>query len=140
MKRVISKIILHCSASDVDGITAHDVDRWHKEKGWDGIGYHWFIRRDGQIEPGRTEDKVGAHCEGENSHSIGICVHGDKRFEEVQMNSLKRLVAERCHTLLIPEWEIYPHHHFNPHKTCPNFDIEFVKEYVRNKLFSNGRT
>ena len=71
MKRKINKIIIHCSATppsmDVD---ANTVDEWHKQRGWSGIGYHFFVKRDGQIELGRPLEKSGAHTKGHNKNSI----------------------------------------------------------------------
>ena len=65
------------------------IDRWHKERGWTGIGYHYVILNgcrkasaagfqpykkedDGLIETGRPVEEAGAHCGGENHDSIRI--------------------------------------------------------------------
>ncbi|MBQ5374387.1 MAG: N-acetylmuramoyl-L-alanine amidase, partial [Bacteroidaceae bacterium] len=73
--RTITLLILHCSAvmPDVESGAA-DIDRWHRAQGWrGGIGYHYVVRRDGTVEPGRREEVPGAHCRHHNAHSIGIC-------------------------------------------------------------------
>ena len=50
--------------------SAAQIDTWHRKQGWKfGIGYHYVIRRNGEIEPGRPEWMVGAHCVNHNSHS-----------------------------------------------------------------------
>lgn len=73
----ITHIVQHYSATypDVD-VTALDIDRWHRQRGWEGIGYHYFIRRDGTVEKGRPETVKGAHVEGQNTGKIGICLAG----------------------------------------------------------------
>ena len=77
--RVITLIVVHCSAVKPDqSSSAAQIDTWHrKDRHYKfGIGYHYVIRRDGTIEPGRPEWMVGAHCLNHNAHSIGICYEG----------------------------------------------------------------
>lgn len=75
--RDINEIIIHCSATPIGrDVSASDIDKWHRERGFDCIGYHYVIRLDGSIEVGRPLDKVGAHCKGHNAHSIGIVYVG----------------------------------------------------------------
>ena len=76
--RKISLIVIHCSAVQPDQTSsAAQIDTWHRDRGWKfGIGYHYVIRRNGEIEPGRPEWMVGAHCVNHNSHSIGVCYEG----------------------------------------------------------------
>lgn len=73
----VKKIIIHYSATPQgESYTAADIRRWHLQRGFNDIGYHWVIRLDGTIEPGRSETKIGAHCLGQNAQSIGICYIG----------------------------------------------------------------
>ena len=77
--RTITLIIIHCSAVRPDQTSsAAQIDTWHrKDNHWKlGIGYHYVIRRDGTIEPGRPEWLIGAHCLNHNAHSIGVCYEG----------------------------------------------------------------
>ena len=70
-------IIIHCSATRAgQDITAADIDCWHRARGFWSIGYHYVIRLDGTIEPGRDVTLDGAHCMGWNQRSIGICYVG----------------------------------------------------------------
>ena len=99
--REITEIIIHCSAT-VEGkhFTVEDIDRWHKARGWQGIGYHYVIYLDGSIHRGRDLNKIGAHCTGHNKNSIGICYIGgvDKNNKpkdtrtEAQKESLEQLI------------------------------------------------
>ena len=75
--RKIDSIIIHCSATKVgQDFTAADIDRWHRERGFNGIGYHYVVCLDGRLERGRDISLAGAHCKGWNEHSIGICYIG----------------------------------------------------------------
>ena len=135
MKRHISFIIVHCSAvRPGQRSSAKDIDRWHRDKGWNGIGYHYVVRRDGSMELGRPLEEVGAHCVGHNSHSIGICYEGglDEHGEEAdtrtpeQKRALRKLLEE-LHGRF-PKALIVGHHDLNPGKKCPCYDV--VSEYI----------
>ena len=69
-------IILHHSGVKARH-TAKDIHQWHKNKGWAGIGYHYFIDKEGNIFECRPRDTVGAHAKGYNENSIGVCFEGD---------------------------------------------------------------
>ena len=76
--RQINYIIIHCSATKAGrDFHAKDIDKWHRERGFDEIGYNAVVDLDGTVEPGRSESKPGAHCKGHNSDSIGICYIGE---------------------------------------------------------------
>ena len=118
----IKFIVIHCSDTQED-FTAIDIHKMHLNFGWDGIGYHKIICKNGNIENGRPEYWVGAHVKGINKNSLGICLIGKKRFSKSQFNSLK---------LILIDWKIkYPNTKILGHrnatetsKTCPNFDVE----------------
>ena len=75
--RKINEIIVHCTATaEGKDFKAADIDRWHKAKGWNGIGYHHVVDLDGTVEPGRPESEVGAHCLKHNKNSIGVVYVG----------------------------------------------------------------
>ena len=75
--RKIDSIIIHCSATKAgQDLTAMDIDRWHRQRGFNSIGYHYVIRLNGTIEKGRDISLPGAHCIGWNERSIGICYIG----------------------------------------------------------------
>lgn len=93
-RNTTNRIILHHAA--VSNCSVDDVDRWHKNKGWTCIGYHFFVRKDGSIYRGRREEAIGAHAYGSNTDSIGICAEGNFENEtmgDVQKQALKELVA-----------------------------------------------
>ena len=133
--RIITLLIVHCSAvRPGQRSSAKDINDWHREKGWNGIGYHYVVRRDGSIELGRPIEEVGAHCVGHNSHSIGICYEGglnaagveaDTRTPE-QKVALRKLLEELHEQF--PKAMIVGHHDLNPGKPCPCYDV--VTEYI----------
>ena len=132
--RKITMIVLHCSAimpnqhQDIK-----NIDDYHKSKGWKGVGYHFYVRRDGTVERGRPIEEVGAHCVNHNRYSIGICYEGgldkDGRPADTrtpaQVRELRKLV-ERMHAYF-PQAVIVGHHDLNPRKDCPCFDV--ISEY-----------
>ena len=88
------RIILHHAAAVT--CTARQIHQWHLANGWAGIGYHFFVRKDGRVYRGRPEDTVGAHAGNNNYDSIGICFEGSfdrEQMNEVQMKAGAELVA-----------------------------------------------
>jgi N-acetylmuramoyl-L-alanine amidase len=73
----IHTIVIHYSATYPDAhVDRAVIDKWHKERGFREIGYHWVITRDGKVQEGRPEGTLGAHVRGHNSGTIGICWAG----------------------------------------------------------------
>ena len=136
--RIITLIIIHCSAvRPGQTSSAAQIDTWHRrDNHWKfGIGYHYVVRRDGSIEPGRPEWQVGAHCLNHNAHSIGVCYEGglDIRGQpadtrtEAQKASLRRLL-EDLHRRY-PKALIVGHRDLDPTKECPGFK-NVAREYA----------
>lgn len=77
MSRPIDLIVIHCSATRADrDFTVDDLDVCHRRRGFDGIGYHYYICKSGQTTLTRPLERIGAHARGYNAHSIGICYEG----------------------------------------------------------------
>lgn len=135
--RQINEIILHCAATppnwmDGEPISAKvdAIRRWHKQRGWRDIGYHFVIDRDGTVAEGRDVSQVGAHVKGHNTGTIGICLLGGKgssetdqfadHFTREQDFAVRRLIArlKRDH----PIKKISGHNEYAA-KACPGFQV-----------------
>lgn len=135
--RKIKHIVLHCSATKAGKrVTVADIDRWHKEKGWNKIGYHFVIYLDGGIRKGRSVEEVGAHVAGNNAHSIGICYVGgldvagkaaDTRTPE-QKAAIFFLLQQLKEKF--PDAKVLGHRDFSPDKNGNGIiePFEFLKE------------
>lgn len=119
----INKIILHCSDSD---LPEHDninvIKEWHLKRGFVDVGYHYFIDKKGHIFEGRKLNIEGAHCKGQNSDSVGICLSGRHDFRTAQYLTLELLIYSLFD--MFGEINIFGHCDFNENKTCPNFDYK----------------
>lgn len=125
-------IVIHCSATREDqDCTVEDIRRWHVvERNWSDIGYHWVIERSGLMQPGRSQDTIGAHVRGHNHDSVGICLVGGlsqgnlpkDNFTQEQMLSLEMLVESL--QVRYPSAKVVGHSLFNPYKACPVFSVE----------------
>lgn len=129
--RSIRRIIIHCSASpNGRPDTIDDIDRWHKERGFNGVGYHHVIHMDGSTHTGRPEEEQGAHALGYNSLSIGICMIGTDKFTEAQWFALAGLVRylreKYRYASVIGHGELP-----DVHKACPGFS---VTEWLRGNM------
>lgn len=80
-RRSTTRIILHHAAASK--CTAQQIHSWHLANGWVGIGYHFFVRKDGSVYRGRPETVVGAHAGNNNYDSIGVCFEGSFDREEM---------------------------------------------------------
>ena len=120
----IDMLVVHCSDTpDDQPVGARDIQEMHLGFGWDGIGYHQVICRDGTREAGRPEYWRGAHARGANDRSLSVCLIGRTIFTEAQMNSLGALLDEW--RTRYPNARILGHRDaVETHKTCPNFDVE----------------
>lgn len=126
--RTITKIIVHCTATPASrNYTVDDIDAWHRERGFNGIGYHYLIYLDGTIASGRPETQIGAHCKGHNAESIGICYVGG--LDDKGRHRDTRTIEQRASLLILltllkqryPGATIHSHSDFAP-KSCPCFD------------------
>lgn len=155
--RTITEIILHCSDSGWGD--ALEVDRWHRDRGfgWNGyllagdhsacerrIGYHFLILGarqfpalagscpvlDGQIQPGRPLEVVGAHAVGHNYESVGVCLVGRDQFTDAQLASLHRLVVYLRGSLGVSVSRVLGHHETEPKKTCPNLPMTTIRDWL----------
>ena len=87
----ITHIVIHYSATARgQHITVADIDKWHKKRGWRGIGYHYVVYLDGSVHKGREENEIGAHVANQNTGKLGICYIGGTEVgkPDVGLNTL----------------------------------------------------
>lgn len=155
----ITKIFVHHSASDWGN--ANEIRKWHKEKGWADIGYHFVILNGytnyedfknnrkfdflvGQIECGRylnadewlEANEVGAHVYGFNTDSIGIClIHNSSNYDQRMIGSLMNILFELVLKFNIPIENIKGHYEVEPNKPdCPSIDMDRIRMALKNRI------
>lgn len=174
MKRTLNAIVAHCSATpNGKDFRASAIDDMHKLRGFkrdsqavrnfnpglEHIGYHFVIDVDGTVETGRGLEEIGAHVQGSNAKSVGICMIGLDKFTPAQWESLSKCVTglvskisgvqvtspTHCMTLLKDMGiSLKGHRDYSPDlngdgviqrnewiKDCPNFD---VREWARGGM------
>ena len=132
MRERTDYIVIHTAATPPSmDIGAKEIREWHLARGWSDIGYHWVIRRNGTVEPGRPVDAVGAHAKGFNKTSVGICLVGglnadgepDCNYTWVQWPELEALVIKM--KAKYPDAAVLGHRDLpGVTKTCPVFDAD----------------
>jgi len=135
-KRSITEIIMHCTATpEGREVSIDEIRKWHRQRGFADIGYHYVVHLDGSIEEGRDVDLVGAHCTGHNTHSIGVCYVGG--MDKANRNPKDtRTIPQKSALLALlldlkgyyPYAGIYGHNDF-ANKACPCFNAR--SEYRR---------
>ena len=128
-KRTINEIIVHCTATpEGREVSVDEIRRWHKQRGFSDIGYHYVVHIHGEVENGRDVDLVGAHCTGHNTHSIGVCYVGgmdraNKNPKDTRTLAQKAALLKLLEELktLYPQARIYGHRDF-ANKACPSYD------------------
>lgn len=140
----VTEVILHTSATPGDwheGKTVDqmrdEIDRWHRDRGWKGIGYHRVVAPDGSMAEGRSIYKPGAHVKGRNTGTIGICMipvkthKGIKEFEtyftEAQRRTVKRYIADLAK--LTPISKVTGHNDYAA-KECPGFKVRSSSDWL----------
>lgn len=130
-RRTINEIIVHCSATaEGKDYTVADITRWHLARGFNNIGYHYVVYRDGSIHNGRDVNNSGAHCTGHNAHSIGVCYIGGvatdgKTPKDTRTTAQKQALIALLKELrkLYPKATIHGHREYQ-NKACPSFDAK----------------
>ncbi|GFM88997.1 N-acetylmuramoyl-L-alanine amidase [Pseudomonas cichorii] len=136
-------IVVHCSATRATAdIGVREITQWHIQRGFDTVGYHYVIRRNGELETGRAESTIGAHVRGHNSNSIGVCLAGGVDAKNKPENNFTLAQFATLETLLqqlqgrYPAARILGHRDLSPDrngdgkitpdefiKACPSFDV-----------------
>lgn len=136
--RLINLLIIHCAATangkqlgNASQTAAQIIDGWHANRGFHrsnptinpdlkAIGYHYVIDCDGTVLTGRGEEEIGAHVQGYNANSLGICMVGTDAFTKSQWAALHDLIAQL--SAKYPDSTIHGHNEY-ANKICPGFRV-----------------
>ena len=136
--RSVNLIVIHCSATRCNRrFTVDMLKACHNARfGNKGIGYHYYIERDGHLYQTRDESLVGMHARHYNAHSIGICYEGG--LNEQGQAADTRTPEQRAALIALlrslkedyPQAEILGHRELEGvHKECPSFDCQEYRDY-----------
>ena len=128
---MIDLICIHCAFTYPDqDIGLNEINSWHQERGFNGCGYNYIIRRDGSLESGRPEGAELAHARGFNRNAVAICLVGGKsiydspeaNFTAMQLRTLNEAV--RFLTKKYPRARVMGHRDLEGvKKDCPCFNV-----------------
>jgi len=113
-------IVLHHSEV-VTRHTIEDIHKWHLNKKWAGVAYHYYINKDGEIFEGRPKDAVGAHAYGFNQKSVGICFGQKQMDAAVMLSALLSLTYNNA--------KVIRHSELVKDKDCPGLNFPFDSFY-----------
>lgn len=122
-KSKVTKIVMHHIAAKQ--MTVEQIHNIHLKNGWAGIGYHYYIRKDGTVYEGRPIEYIGGHCLGQNSISVGIALEGDFRYEQPtdkQIQSAKETI-KKIIKIYPTIKQVYNHKDLYP-TACPVVDLK----------------
>ena len=146
MTRKINLIVIHCSATRSNQrFTVEMLKACHNARfNGKGIGYHYFIEKDGQVFQTRDENEIGMHARHYNAHSIGICYEGG--LDEKGRPADTRTPAQRAALIALlrslkidyPDAEIMGHCELEGvHTACPSFSCQEYRDYFeRNDMLA----
>ena len=129
----IKYLVVHCTATpEGREVTAAEIRRWHREKGWRDIGYHYVVLLDGTVESGRSEATPGAHAQGVNQMSLGIVYAGGlasdgKTAKDTRTPAQKASLVKLLTSLKTkyPQAQIIGHRDVpGTNKACPSFNAK----------------
>lgn len=132
-KRRVDRIFIHCSASENESLVGatlvDEIRRWHLERGWSDVGYHFLIDKDGELMSGRDILKSPAAQRGHNTGTIAIMVHGLRHFSRPSLNMLKEFCTQINEAY---SGRISYHGHCEvSNKSCPVFDYKSLLDLDR---------
>lgn len=129
--RSIKEVIVHCTATpEGRDVSVDTIRSWHLANGWKDIGYHYVVKLDGSIEPGRAEAQVGSHVAGHNTGTLGIVYVGGvaadgKTAKDTRTPAQKAAMLDLAKALIAkyPTVTKVTGHNQYAAKACPSFDV-----------------
>lgn len=139
--RTINEIIIHCTDTEAGkDYSVTEIDKWHRQRGFAEIGYHYVIHPNGMIDVGRVAARIGAHCKGHNSNTIGVAYIGGRKDGKpentmtlMQIVAMANLLKTLC--LMYPSIKTISGHNQYSNKACPCFDVKNFLQIQNVDLF-----
>ncbi len=135
--RDIWGIVVHTTATlPGQDVTVEDINQWHLDRGFRGIGYHRVVYLDGSDHAGRPEEEIGAHVSGYNTGTLGVAYVGgldanrqakDTRAPE-QREGLLRVLKRWLKAY--PDIQWIKGHNDLSNKFCPCFDASAEYQHL----------
>lgn len=133
----IRYVIVHHSATSEGNVTS--FRKYHVEVNkWSDIGYHYVITNgrggpDGEVQEGRNILFTGAHAEGRNEDSIGVCLVGDftkSKPTTAQIDALYKLLRELMEKYPIAPERILGHNEVAATQCPGTLDMNTVRKVL----------
>lgn len=128
--RELKRIILHCTATRIgEQLEVSQIDKWHRDRGFSEIGYHYVIYADGTIATGRDIRKKGAHVKGHNHDSVGVAYVGglDNNLVPQDTMTMQQELAflhlVNSLRVVFGDLSVHGHNEFS-NKACPSFEVQ----------------
>lgn len=135
-KRKVDRVFIHCSASDNPKHDVNEIRKWHLLRNFKDVGYSYIITKSGEIQKGRSLEKIPASQKGYNRHSISICVCGLSEFTEISLKRLRLL----CQIINRNYEDIKFHGHCEiSSKTCPVFNYRKLLNLSKSGEMINSK-
>lgn len=135
-KREIKYIVIHCTATQPEAKIEDIKAYWKNHLGWTNPGYHFIIKRDGDIIQLQNENSIANGVAGFNSKSIHISYIGGIDRKGKPADNRNRAQEDAMFDKIVELTEKYPDAEVKGHrdfpgvkKACPSFD---VKEWLKN--------
>jgi|ERR1051326_1084407 N-acetylmuramoyl-L-alanine amidase len=141
--RNIKHIVVHCTATPQDTTIESIKKYWKEVRGWgDTPGYHYIIRKDGEIIQLLNESKISNGSFGHNADCVHVAYIGGVDKNGLPVDNRTGAQKDAMHDKLVelsakyPQAEILGHRDFpGVYKACPSFDVKkWLKEFIPKEL------
>lgn len=144
-KAKVTKLVIHHTASNNTTVT-NSTEIAHQKalqtdmmnRGYQDMGYHFGIGKNGSILEGRLTSLQGEHVSNHNNYTLGITLHGDyetRAFTTAQLNSLCNLLAWLCYDYGLTTSAITYHQALSS-TACPGANVISKMSTIRSNVYN----
>ena len=137
--RDIKYIVIHCTdtlpTAEIEAIQRY----WREHLKWESPGYHYIIKKDGEVVQLLDEAKISNGVLGFNKNCINVCYIGGKNKSGKGADTRTKSQQHSLFDLIVELTERYPTAIIKGHgefpnqggRTCPNFNVQqWIKDYT----------